>query len=269
MQDIQRLIDTIIIDDANSALASFPDNCIDLIVTSPPYFGCRQYGNETIGRELNPMDYVERFLSFSSVLRRVLSQSGSFYLNIGDIYFGTKGFSRNSGKYKRKTDTHYKEHKICKPNGRELQYKQLLLLPARVAIGMQAQGWILRNDIIWHKPNALPCYSQDRRLPRYEHIYHFVKSSRYYFNYQKAKDVNFHTDILTQTIQPFKDHPASYPLPMIEKLIHTTSRKGEVVLDPFAGSGTTLVAAKNLQRKYIGIEINKSYLDTIQERLRQ
>ena len=243
-----------------------PDS-IDLVITSPPYFGCRQYGNETIGREINPLDYVYKFLKFTPLIKRVLSKSGSFYLNIGDVYFGTKGFSRNTGGYARSTDIHYKEHKICKQDGKVLQHKQLLMLPSRVAIGMQEQGWVLRNDIIWHKPNAIPSFSKDRRLPRYEHIFHFVKSSKYYFDYQKAKELGYHKDIISQISKPFKKHKATFPEEMIENLILTTTKEDDIVLDPFMGSGTTAYAAKKHKRNYMGFEINADYIDIAKARL--
>lgn len=249
-------------------LNTLPAHSIDLIITSPPYFGCRQYGNETLGRESNPMDYIDSFLAFSPLIKKVLSKTGSFYLNIGDIYFGTKGFSRNSGKYKRSTDIHYKNHKICKQDGKVLQYKQLLLLPSRVAIKMQEQGWILRNDIIWHKPNAIPSFALDRRLPRYEHIFHFVKSPKYYFNYEKAKELDCHKDIMKQMIKPFKDHKASFPLELIEKLILTTSKVDDIVLDPFSGSGTTACVSKMHKRNFIGFEINPDYVEISNKRLK-
>lgn len=259
--------DRIMLGDAMQLLSELEANSIDLIITSPPYFGCRQYGNETVGREINPIDYVLKFLEFTPLIMRALSKEGSFYLNIGDVYFGTKGFSRNSGKYKRATDNHYKDHKICKPDGNVLQYKQLLMLPARVAIGMQDQKWILRNDIIWHKPNAIPSFSKDRRLPRYEHIFHFVKSQKYYFDYEKAKELNHNKDIIEQIVKPFKKHQASFPVEMIEDLILTTSKEGDVVLDPFAGSGTTALAAKKNNRRYVGFEINPDYVEIANQRL--
>lgn len=158
-------LDQIICGDSKELLKKLPSNFIHLIITSPPYFGCRIYGNETLGREESPLDYVNNLLKFTTELKRVLHKEGSFYLNIGDVYFGTKGFIRNKGRYARKTDIHYKDHKIVKPDGKYLQYKQLLMLPERVAIGMQEQGWILRNKIIWEKPNPVPSYSPDRRYP--------------------------------------------------------------------------------------------------------
>ena len=238
---------------------------IDLVITSPPYFGCRQYGNENIGRESNPLDYVNKLLSFTGLIKNVMKKTGSFYLVIGDVYFGTKGFIRNKGKYARKTDIHYQEHKICKSDGRTLQHKQLLLLPSRVAIRMQEEGWILRNDIIWHKPNAVPSFSRDRRLPRYEHIFHFVKGKKYYFDYEKSKEVDFNKDIIEQSVKAFPEHQATFPLALIEKLIVTTSKEGDVVLDPFAGYGTTAIASRKNKRNSISFEINERYVEKSRE----
>ena len=260
-------INKIVCGDSLELLKKLDNNSIDLIITSPPYFGCRQYGNENIGREMNPLDYVEKFLNFSALLKNVMKKEGSFYLVIGDVYFGTKGFSRNKGKYARKTDKHYVEHTICKPDGKVLQYKQLLLLPSRVAIRMQEQGWILRNDIIWHKPNAIPSYCADRRLPRYEHIFHFVKAHKYYFDHNECKNLDCDKDIISQSIKAFGKHQATYPLPLIEKLVLTTSREGDIVLDPFSGYGTTALASKKHGRRYIGFEINEQYVQDAIERI--
>lgn len=254
--------------DALEGIKQLPSNCIPLIITSPPYFGCRFYGNETIGREAHPLDYVSKLLYYFKDLKRVLRPDGSFYLNIGDVYFGTKGFIRNKGSYARKTDCHYKEHKIVKPNGEYLQYKQLLMLPERVAIGMQEQGWILRNKIILEKPNPVPSYSPDRHLPVYEYIFHFVKSKKYFFDYKKAKVLHHHRDVIKQGIEPFKEHQASFPLSLIRPLIETTSKQGDIVFDPFAGSGTTAVASIELGRSYFGFEINPSYCAIAEERIK-
>ena len=235
------------------------DNSIHLILTSPPYFGARLYGDETLGREENPINYIKNLLEFTLEFKRVLHKEGSFYLNIGDIYFGSKGFSRNKGRYARKTDKHYKEHKIVKPTGNYLQYKQLLMLPERLAIGMQEQGWILRNKIIWEKPNPVPSYSPDRRYPVYEHFFHFVKSRKYYFDLNKAKELNHHRDIIRNGIEPFKKHQATFPLSLIKPFILTTTKEKDIVFDPFMGSGTTAVACVQLNRNYVGFEINKEY----------
>ncbi len=122
---IEKYINKVTRGDTLDLIKEIPDGSINLIITSPPYFLCRLYGNETVGREDNPYDYINNLLIYITEFKRVLHKAGSFYLNIGDVYFGTKGFIRNKGKYSRKTDIHYKEHKIAKPDGKYLQYKQL------------------------------------------------------------------------------------------------------------------------------------------------
>ena len=213
-------------EEANQFMAQLPPNSVDLIVTSPPYFGLRHYGGETLGRERDPRKYVRKFMTFSSNLRRILKPTGSMYLNLGDVYFGTKGYSRSTGRAARKTDHHYQNHEIAKPDGKYLQYKQLLLLPARIAIALQDAGWVVRNDLIWHKPNAFPNHAPDRRLPMYEHIFHITKAARgYYFNYALAKELGNNKDMLCQKIETHGAHQAAYPLELIEPLIATTSQK--------------------------------------------
>jgi site-specific DNA-methyltransferase (cytosine-N4-specific) len=257
--------------DCLKGLEEIESNSVNLIVTSPPYFGCRQYdpnsNEKELGRESNPKDYIQNIFNVSKQLKRVLKEDGSFYFNIGDVYFGTKGFSRNKGKYERKTDHHYKEHKIAKEDGKYLQHKQLLMLPSRIAIEMQDDGWILRNSLIWEKANPIPSFSKDRRLPVYENIFHFVKSKKYYFDYDKAKELNHHRDVIKCNIEPYKNHQATFPEKLIEPLILTTSREGDVILDPFNGSGTTGAISVLHQRNYIGIELLKEYCDISKERI--
>lgn len=258
---------SIYVGDSCDVLKSFPSECVDLIVTSPPYFGCRVYGNETIGREESPHDYIENLFKVFKVMKKVLKPEGSLYLNIGDVFFGTKGFSRNSGTWVRKTDSHYKEHKISKEDGKYLQHKQLLMLPSRLAIKMQNDGWILRGNLIWEKPNPLPSHSPDRRLPVYENIFHFVKSKKYFFDYDKAKELSNHRDVIKCGIEAFGFHHASFPEKLIEPLILTTSRENDVVFDPFFGSGTVGLVAMKHKRKFIGIEINTEFSEKSKQRI--
>ena len=264
----EKWINKIICGDSLELITQLPENFVNLIITSPPYFGCRVYGDETLGRESHPLDYVKHLLQFMDELRRVLHPQGSFYLNIGDIYFGSKGFIRNKGRYARKTDQHYKEHKIVRPDGRYLQHKQLLMLPERVAMGMQEQGWLLRNKIIWEKSNPIPSYSKDRRYPVYEHFFHFVKSPKYHFDLETAQKYNHHRDVIKNGIEPFRDHQASYPLSLIKPFVLTTSKENDIVLDPFVGSGTTATAAVETGRRYIGFELNKKFCQQSEERVK-
>lgn len=254
-------------EDCIETMNRMPDEFLDLVITSPPYFGLRSYGNETVGREENPLDYVDALSGILSHLKRPLKSSGSIYLNIGDVYFGTKGFSRNTGKHSRKTDGHYKEHSICKEDGLYLQHKQLLMLPERIAIKLQEQGFILRNRIIWEKPNPMPAFSRDRRLPVYEHIFHFVKSKKYYFDYLKAKELDHHRDVIRCGIKPFGEHKATFPEELISPFIETTSREGDLVYDPFGGTGTTALVASRLGRNWISSEISEEYCNIFMNRI--
>ncbi len=288
---MDQFIDRILCGDCLQLAKKLPDDYVDLIITSPPYFGCRVYGAETLGREEHPLEYVANVLKITAILKQKLKSRGSFYLNIGDIYFGTKGFIRNKGSYKRKTDKHYKEHKIVRPNKNgylqykqvlmlpekqanpgitlNLQYKQVLMLPERIAIGMQEQGWILRNKIIWEKPNPVPSYSPDRRYPVYEHIFHFVKARKYYFDLDLARQLKHHRDVIRNKIEPFGTHQASFPLSLIRPFIETTSQERDLVLDPFIGSGTTAIAALQLNRHYLGFELNKKFCRLSEKRISQ
>lgn len=268
MKKIDDFINKIHHGDSLDLLKELPDESVDLIVTSPPYFGCRVYGDETLGREEHPLEYVNDIFKFTVEFKRVLKSSGSLYLNIGDVYFGSKGFSRNRGKWMRKTDHHYKEHKIVKPDGKYVQDKQLLLLPHRVAIKMQDDGWVLRNDIVWEKPNPIPSYAPDRRLPVKEAIFHFVKGKKYYFDYPLAKQENHHRDVIRNNVEPFENHQATFPQSLIIPLILTTSKDGDVVLDPFMGSGTVGVVCVQNNRNYIGFELNEDYCKDARKRIK-
>ena len=268
---MKKYTDKILQGDAYKLAQEIPDGSIDMIITSPPYFGCRVYGNETIGREENPLDYIDNLAGITAILKDKLASHGSFYLNMGDIYFGTKGFVRNKGSRARKTDIHYKYHKIVSPQKEGyLQYKQVLMLPERMAIKMQEQGWILRNKIIWEKPNPVPSYSPDRRYPVYEHIFHFVRSRRYYFDLPLAKRLRHHRDVIRNGIEPFDDrHQASYPLSLIEPFVLTTTKVGDLVLDPFIGSGTTAIAAVKHNRNYLGFELHLPFCQYARKRIEE
>jgi len=262
-------LDQIICGDSLEIIKDFPDEFFNLIITSPPYFGARCYGDETLGREANPKDYIDHLFEFTKEFKRILKKDGSFYLNIGDIYFGSKGFSRNKGKYKRKTDEHYKEHKIVKEDGKYLQHKQLLLLPPRLAIKMQEDGWVVRNQNLWEKPNPNPSFSPDRRMPVYEYFYHFVKSKKYYFDFKLAKNLNHHRDIIKCGIESFREHQASFSEQLIAPFIETTSKEGDVVLDPFGGSGTVGIVCRRMNRRFICIELNEKYCELARKRLEE
>lgn len=260
-------MNSIICIDSLEYMKSMSEQSVNLIITSPPYYNLRQYGNETVGREESPYDYINNLLNFTEEMKRILINEGSCYINLGDVYYGSKGYSRNTGSWKRKTCEHYINNKTPKEDGKYLQHKQLLLLPERLAIGMQEQGWILRNKIIWQKLNPLPVMANDRVMPTYENIYFFSKKKRYYFNKEMSKKIGWTKDIVTLPVKKFQGHEASFSENLIEPFILVSSKVNDVVFDPFAGSGTTLVVAKKHGRKYLGCEINEEYIKLSQERL--
>ena len=262
-EPIENLLNQAINGDSLEIMRKMPDNCIDLTITSPPYFGCRNYGTDTIGQEEDPKDYIDKVLEFTKEIKRILKPSGSFYLNIGDMYFGTKtgfGFKGFKGKMARKTHKHYVGRKTVNPDGKYLQNKQLLLLPPRIAAKMQEDGWILRNNIIWEKKNHMPVPAPDRFMPTYEYILFFVKSEHYYFDLEASKKSLFKgRDIISVNIEPFGKHQSTFPKKLIYPMIQTSSKEKDIVLDPFGGVGTVASIAKRANRQFITIEINEDF----------
>jgi DNA modification methylase len=152
-------LNRVICGDAFKVLKRFPDGCVDMVLTSPPYWNLRNYGvKDQMGLESDPQEYINRIATIFDEVKRVLKKTGSLYLNLGDTYCG-----------------------VGSDNG-WLCPKQLLLLPPRIAIAMQERGWLLRNLIIWHKPNSMPSSVKDRLTNTWEYLFFFVKSRRYYFD---------------------------------------------------------------------------------------
>jgi len=265
----KQLVDRIIHGNALDLYRLIPTDSIPLIITSPAYYGCRMYGGgrNELGREWHPMSYVENLILHAIEWKRILRPDGNLYLNLGDVYFGTKGFTRNEGDHARKTDHHYKEHDKVRSEGCYTRDKQLLLLPSRVAIRMQELGWILRNEIIWTKPGPLPAHANDRRLPVHEKIFHFVKSHRNYFDQATAKRLGSHRDETRHGIEKFGEHQATFPETLIAPLVLTSSREGDTVFDPFIGSGTTAVVSKRCKRHWLGFELVKRNCRMANERV--
>lgn len=294
--------------DALNLASTFEAGSVDCIVTSPPYFGLRDYGSDgQYGLEPTPAEYVETMRTLFSELRRVLADDGTLWLNIGDSYVK----------------------------------KQLQMIPARVALELQNDGWILRNDIIWHKPAGTPFAGKDRCGPRHEHVLFFTKkASGYYYDLEaikvdtatgkdrpqrrraeelftqaglteahltaikafgmsdvgKARKTQSGTDrntpevmelarqakaalggyfrefltgakknpgdVWTLAQQPFPDaHFATFPAELPRRAIRAGCKPGGVVLDPFSGSGTTGMVAREEGRKYVGVDVSGEYLD--------
>lgn len=256
---------------------------VQTCVTSPPYFGLRDYGHSgQIGLEQTPSQYVETMVEVFRCVRDILADDGTLWLNLGDSY-AAGGMGPGSGKQltNRGTSTGGHMDKPRKaPDG--FKPKDLLGIPWRVAFALQADGWYLRQDIIWHKPNPMPESVRDRCTRSHEYIFLMSKSERYYFDSdamqepaQSSKGASSNgsgmrnrRSVWTVATRPYKGaHFATYPAALIDPCVLAGSRHGDIVLDPFMGSGTTAAVAIRHGRQYMGCEVNPEYKTLQDERL--
>ena len=240
---------------------------VDCIVTSPPYYGLRDYGSEgQYGLEESPAEYVETMRDLFSELRRTLADDGTLWLNVGDSYNSAPVGRFNGGTgdmFKgRSLAGHASSGAFDKLAASGLPPKNLLGMPWMVALALQQDGWLLRNEIIWHKTATMPERAQDRLARKHENVFLFAKNPRYFFNLPKNEnDANAGT-VWTLAPEPFPAaHFAVMPIQLAQRCIVAGCKPGGTVLDPFNGSGTTGLAAQRTGRKYVGIDLNADYLD--------
>lgn len=298
---------TLLLGDAVEQMRTLPDSSVDCIVTSPPYYGLRDYGYPgQYGHENTPAEYVATLRAVFVEARRVLVADGTLWLNLGDSYVcSPKGSeSKTSGLDGRSNHLTTPGGSGGKSGG-GLASKQLLGIPWRTALALQDDGWILRNEIIWHKPNAMPESVRDRLSNRHEHLFMLTKSPRYWFDLDairephaaperkagaqafRARDLNHQRtatgaysgpdargrnpgDIWEMATRPYAAaHFATFPIELPLRCIKAGCKPGGTVLDPFSGSGTTGAAARRLGRKHIGIDLNPAYHDLAINRFAQ
>lgn len=292
-------LDTIICGDALTVACTLPDESVNCIITSPPYFGLRDYGVEgQIGLEDTSESYILRLAQVFRELRRVLRKDGVFYLNLGDSYVGTG----DKGDYKDPKYANGRNGQSVAKNRKNaaLGSKQRLMIPARVALALQADGWILRDEIVWAKDNPMPESVKDRTTKAHEMIYMFSKSRKYHYDIDAIKEPANEAGREYTFTTPYKiegrnggkrgsgnegngkylsydyrnrrsvwnvnteptpfAHFATMPTALVEIMIKAGCPKGGVVYDPFAGAGTTLLVAQQLNRRYLGSELNPEYV---------
>ncbi len=292
-------MDSILQGDALAILKTLPDQSVQTCVTSPPYFGLRDYGVVgQIGLEPTPDAYVTALVDVFRQVRRVLRDDGTLWLNLGDSY--SAGGRGGGGKQ----DTNKGSIGLGAWRVEGYGPKQLLGIPWHVAFALQADGWVLRQDIIWHKPNPMPESVTDRCTKAHEYIFLLSKSEQYYFDNEAIKepskypnddrkarsstsDKRMPTDIIggirpgsqtypfrnprsvwTVTTKPYKGaHFATFPPDLVKPCILAGAPVGHTVLDPFLGSGTTAAVARQLGRRYLGIELNPDYIKLAHERI--
>jgi len=284
--------------DVLDGLHRLVDGSVQCCITSPPYWGLRDYGVEgQIGLERTPEEYVARLVEVFREVRRVLRDDGTLWLNLGDSYNGSGGAGGDYG------PGGLKEGQPKYP-GRHimaLKPKDLVGIPWRVAFALQDDGWYLRSDIIWHKPNPMPESVRDRPTKAHEYMFLLAKSRKYYYDADAVRepctgagwakshadkaghgngatghDIRFgchplgrnRRDVWTIPTRPYKGaHFATFPPALVEPCLLAGSRQGDTILDPFGGSGTVGAVATAHGRDAVLIELNPEYISLIEERI--
>jgi DNA modification methylase len=291
----------------NAMSLPLADESVNMCVTSPPYYGLRDFGVGELGLETTINEYVDNITEICQELRRVLRDDGTLWFNIGDSYAsGTgRGYTRDfqdGGAITAKEIMRDRPRFNIRDNN--LKPKDLIGIPWRVALALQADGWYLRSDIIWHKPNPMPESVRDRPTSAHEHIFLLAKSKKYYYDHEAIKEPSKYPNdnrksrskkgqkrmpteslagnrpgsatysmrnkrnVWTMPTSPFKEaHFATFPPKLIEPCILAGCPEGGIVLDPFFGAGTTGVVCRTLNRNFVGIDLNTEYLHMARTRI--
>jgi len=251
-----------------------------------------------LGLEKTPEEYVAKMVEIFREVRRVLKDNGTVWLNLGDSYGSGQRKTQNA-----QSVANGNRQDLPIERGKQGYAKQLVGIPWRVAFALQADGWYLRQDIIWAKPNPMPESVTDRCTKAHEYIFLLAKSQKYYFDNEAIKEETITNDkgirdrdntrlnntpgrtrmaglktnnyekrnkrsVWAVTTKPYKEaHFATYPIALIEPCILAGTDKGDTILDPFFGAGTTGVAAYKHDRKFIGIELNPEYVEIAAKRI--
>jgi DNA modification methylase len=294
--------------DCIEGMKQIPDGTIDCVVTSPPYYALRDYNVEgQIGLEASLDEYIDKLVAVFDEVRRILKQTGTLWLNIGDCYAtGTtagRQESPNPGVGANNKDAQNSVPRLGNPDG--CKTKDLVGVPWMLAFALRCSGWYLRQDIIWQKPNAMPESVKDRCVKSHEYIFLLSKSGRYFIDYDALRepsvtcerpnkmnkrnvqvDVPEHQkqfcggnpndgkrtkrDVWSICVEPgYKGHHAVFPISIPRQCIMIGCPKDGIVFDPFMGSGTTAIACVKERRHFIGFELSKEYFDKAMKRIKR
>ena len=301
------LKDTILYGDCRETLKNLTNSSVQMCVTSPPYYGLRDYGGEKnqIGQEQTPEQFIDELVKVFREVKRTLKDDGTLWLNIGDSYYNYRPSKGKS--YPKQTVSKTKQDLpdySSKRNNKlsNLKEKDLIGIPWMLAFALRADGWYLRQDIIWHKPNPMPESVKDRCTKSHEYIFLLSKNKKYYYDNEAIKEPvkqdwgtrnrangKYHNSgsglqphsgltksyttknkrsVWSITNKPYKHaHFATFPPDLIIPPILAGSKKGDIVLDPFMGSGTTGMVAKEHGRYFIGCELHADYKELIRQRM--
>jgi site-specific DNA-methyltransferase (cytosine-N4-specific) len=260
--------------DCIEGLKKIPANSIDACITSPPYWNLRDYDVEgQIGYGDSYEEYVKKMVDVFTEVHRVLKDDGTMWLNLGDGYAGTHQTRKKSVVTSGRESKWIKEDNRPMSKGFDTKPKDLLGIPWRVAFALQSSGWYLRNDIIWHKPNAAPEPSvKDRFIKSHEYIFMFSKSAKYYFDFDSIRENNGKgmgkKDVWTINIKHTKNsHYATFPEELIDTCVIAGCPDNGTILDPFMGSGTTAIVSLKNNRNFIGFELNDDFVNISNDRI--
>jgi DNA modification methylase len=295
----------VIVGDNRETLKALPYQSVQTVVTSPPYWGLRDYGSDDqIGLEQTPHEFIEQLCLVFDEVWRVLKDDGTIWVNLGDSYSAMRDSKANPDTLRTGDGTKVGSAANRNPENLRkagLKHKDLVGIPWRFAFAMQARGWYLRSDIIWHKPNPMPESVTDRPTKSHEYIFLLTKSAKYFYDHEAIQEDAVLTsgkprqfgasnqvgtmrndegrvfedngkrnkrDVWSVNVKPYKEaHFATYPPELITPCILAGSKEGDIVLDPFSGSGTTGEVALQKGRNYIGLELNPEYAALSEKRL--
>lgn len=257
--------------DCLDVLPTLKAESVQCCVTSPPYWGLRDYDHpDQIGAEDSPEDYVANLVSVFREVRRVLRKDGTLWLNVGDGYARNGGTGNHGPNAKVGNTKKLIQRRNCKvPSVWGLKDRDLMGMPWRVAFALQADGWILRSKIAWIKKTAMPESVKNRPTNATEEVFLFSKSPSYFYDSQAVREetgANLRNYWILGPDPSSYGHPAAFPRELASRCILLGSREGDLVLDPFGGSGTTGIAAHALNREALLIEINPAYAKSSEER---
>lgn len=263
----------IIIGDALKNLKKFPERSFKTCITSPPYWGLRDYGIPyQIGAENELDEYIHKLVEVFREVRRTLADDGTLWLNIGDSYTSGNRTWRDTDKKNPARAMNYRP-----PTPKGLKPKDLIGVPWRLAFALQSDGWYLRSDIIWHKPNCQPESVKDRPTRSHEYVFLLSKSEKYVYNYRDVKEpsktaraLRNRRSVWSINTEPFHyAHYASFPKELVVPCILASTKEGELVLDPFFGSGTVGVVSLQMNRRFVGIELKEEYIKIAYDRIKE
>lgn len=272
--------------DCLQSLRLIPSDSVQCCVTSPPYWGLRDYGvTGQIGLEPTLGEFINRLVNVFQEVRRVLRKDGVCWVNMGDCYAADRGGTHQpaetlaGGVSGRMADgsivnrgRSVSENPTRNARIHGFKHKDLIGQPWRLAFALQSDGWWLRKDIIWHKPNPMPESVQDRCTKSHEYVFMLTKSDRYYWDTESAKErvaggERNRRSVWTINTSTYSGaHFATFPTEIPRRCILASTRPGDTVLDPFGGSGTTAMVAMELGRIAILCELNPEYAEMARNR---